>query len=670
MNPLSNNMDKGTVSHSSPDSFHGLIPVLLSDKPSITEANAESLNTAADILSFAQSKGSTIEHLPIPIFRSTSLGKPRLLDNSDLITGYQPIFGDLAGLKKAIPDIKDQIANIRKIVSKDPIWSSMEEEDLKKVTIQRCKAPGYYLQPPFAEDIVGFDHYSPEFMDNLDRVIDLVALGAPKIGDVSWEDAVSSVIDRTESNVGMPTMLSGDGTTVKGRLLTMRALPPPTGDPDSYFAQLNQLGTDSFGFASGMMVSPVISTRFGPTAKPVKLWTGEPGSFQVTYESVGYYPRVRLVYGVPYHVNFALARLYYQLKAGVYSLLGCSPTVEGLNETILALQKQGKIVYTFDFSAMDQHYHNLLVAHMATRFAKKGLDPWGARFLELCMLHGGIIFPGFTMPRSITYFSQFYGWVSGSQLTAIMNTIYNIAVNMTCIQQQNLSFRNDYFKRKKYLAALGDDGQFTDNFEYDIDKYTSDALLHAGATLKLQHDTIFLKKILPTGYGIDKVSKPASRIIQQTFFNEDSYIDREKWPEVMILGLMARCDSIQNHKFFKQIWPELSELILTHSRFTDAMPEVQRKDFRKGEFYITRTQKARIIDFGKQNENWLATLASRADVQPSAKEFLTLLQASGVQTDAMEAENAKMRIMYLHAWFSRPTMADYDALVKATRWIS
>jgi len=659
-----------TVLHNSPDSFKGLIPVLLSGPASIEDADPNALNTSASILSFARSKGCESQHLAIPLFRSTSLGKLRQLDNEDLIAGYKPIFPDLGALKNAIPQIQDFISDLEDVTSKDPVWSSMETEDSKKITIQRVKAPGFYLQPPFAEDIVGFDHYSSEFMENLEHVIKMVADNAPKLSSFTWEDAVTSVVDRTESNVGMPTMLSGEGMTIKGRLLTMRALPPPTGSPDRYFDELDRLGTDSFGLAPGMIASPVISTRFGPTAKSVKLWYGEPGNYSTTYSAIGYYPRVRLVYGVPYHVNFALAKLYYQLKQGVYSLRGCAPTVEGLNQTIKDISAQGKIVYTFDFSAMDQHYHNLLVAHMATLFAKYGLDPWGARFLELCMIRGGIVFPGFEMPRSVTYFSRFYGWVSGSQLTAIMNTIYNIAVNLTCIQQQNPSFTKSYKAKGKVIAALGDDGQFSDNYEYDIEQYTRDAFKHAGATLKLQHDTIFLKKILPTGWGVRVITKPMARIIQQTFFNEDSYADREAWPEIMILGLMARCDTIQGHKYYKQLWPKLSEIILANSAYTQNMTFGQTQDFRKGKFYVTNEQKQKIIEFGNQNENWLSTLASRAEVQPSAKEFLDLLVLAGVSTDALVAENAKMRTMYLHSWFTKPSSADFDALVAATRWLS
>lgn len=659
-----------TVLHTSPDSFSGLIPVLIPGSASIVPADPKSLNTAGSIIAFARSKGSQIDNIPLSLFRSTSLGKPRQLDNSDLVTGYQPIFPTLSDLKSAIPDIRDTIDYIDGVTSKDKIWNSMESDDLKKVTIQRTKAPGFYLQPPFAEDIVQFDHYSSEFLQNLENVIKMVASNAPRLNDITWETAVSQVVDRTESNVGMPTMLSGEGTTIKGRLLTMKALPPPDRSPDDYFSQVDRLGTDSFGLKPGMIVSPVISTRFGPSAKPVKLWYGEPGSYQTDYSAIGYYPRVRLVYGVPYHVNFALAKLYIQLKQGVYSLLGCSPTVEGLSDTITMLKKQGKIVYTFDFSAMDQHYHNLLVAHMTTLFTKYGLDPWGSRFLELCMLNGGIIFPGFELPRSITYFSQFYGWVSGSQLTAIMNTIYNIAVNLTCIQQQNKTFHKLYLERKKYIAALGDDGQFSDDFDYDIDKYTEDALIHAGATLKLQHDTIFLKKILPTGWGVSQLSKPAARIIQQTFFNEDSYLDRADYPEIMILGLLARCDTIQGHKYFKEIWPRLSSLILTHSAYCQFMTREQVTGFKKGDFFLTSEQKLRIIEFGNQNENWLSTLASRAEVQPSAKEFLLLLIKAGVSVDKFLAENAKMRQMYLHAWFTKPTLGDFDALVKVTRWLS
>jgi len=659
-----------TVLHTSPDSFKGLIPTLISGKVEIEPADPAALNSSASILNFARAKGCDVKHVNIPLFRSTSLGKPRQLDNADLITGYGPIFPDLGALKAAIPDIQDVIHHVDEVTSKDPIWNSMESDDLRKVTIQRCKAPGFFLQPPFAEDIVGFDHYSSEFMANVDRVIQLVAKGAPKLGQFSWEDAVSAVVDRTESNVGMPTMLSGEGMTIKGRLLTMRALPPPTTSPDRYFDQVDRLGTDVFGLASGMIASPSISTRFGPTAKPSKLWYGEPGAYETSYSATGYYPRVRLVYGVPYHVNFAAARLYYQLKVGVYSLLGCDPTAQGLLDVINALSKQGKIVYTFDFSAMDQHYHNLLVAYMARQFIANGLDPWGSSFLEQCMLRGGIIFPGFESPRSVTYFSQFYGWVSGSQLTAIMNTIYNIAVNLTCIQQQNPSFSKAYLEKKKYIAALGDDGQFTDNFEYDIDKYTSDAMKHAGATLKLQYDTIFLKKILPTGWGVTKITKPAARIIQQTFFNEDSYAEREAWPEIMILGLMARCETIQNHKYYRQIWPKLSDVILKHSAFTSSMAKEQTDAFKKGDFYITPEQKKRIIEFGNQNENWLSVLASRAEVQPSAKEFLDLLVKSGVSLDKLLAENSKMRRMYLHAWHAKPSQGDIDALLSATRWLS
>jgi hypothetical protein len=342
-----------TVLHNSPDSFRGLIPTLIDGKASIEDADPSALNTSSDILAFARSKGCESNHLPLPLFRSTSLGKLRQLDNTDLVAGYQPIFPTLQDLKSAIPDIQDVINHIKGVTSKDPIWNSMEEDDLKKITIQRVKAPGFYLQPPFAEDIVGFDHYSSDFMGNLEYVIKMVAENAPKLSSITWEHAVSQVVDRTESNVGMPTMLSGEGITVKGRLLTMRALPPPTGSPDRYFDEIDRLGTDSFGLAPGMIVSPVISTRFGPSAKPVKLWFGEPGSYQTQYSAIGYYPRVRLVYGVPYHVNFAMAKLYMQLKSGVYGLLGCSPTVEGLDDTITNLKKQGSIVYTFDFSAMD-----------------------------------------------------------------------------------------------------------------------------------------------------------------------------------------------------------------------------------------------------------------------------------------------------------------------------
>lgn len=658
------------VSHDEVDTFRGLIPTLISSEPSINPIDPSALKTGGEILEFAQRKGSNVTHSPLSIFRSTSLGKFRQLDNEDLITGYSPIFPSVSALKHLISDLKGFIPKIYDVMDKDVLWTTMEDEDLKKITIQRVKHYGYFLQPPFAEDIRRHDDYSSDFLNMLERVLHLVAENAgPLLRRLSWEDAVIEVTDRTESNVGLPSMMSGEGTTSRARLLTMLALPTPAKGPDQYFSELNRLGTDVFGLQDGMIVSPCISTRFGPSAKPVKLWKGEPSYFEADYEAIGYYPRVRLVYGVPYHVNFALAKLYVQLKAGVYKLLGCNPELMAFHHMVKEMAKQGKKVYTFDFSGMDQHYHNHLVAYMANLMGKMGFDSFGSRFLELCMLNGGIVFPGFEIKNGITYFSSFYGWVSGSQLTAIINTIYNIAVNLTVINEQNPRFVHEYFNRRKFIAALGDDGQFTDSYEYDMEKYTKSAFDHAGAVLKLKNDTIFLKKILPTGYGVSAITKPISRIIQQTFFNEDSYVDREAWPEIMILGLLARCDTIQNHKYYNVLWPQLSKLILDHCRYTDSMPAEQRANFVKGRFELTNAQRQRIVEFGNQSSNWMSILISRSEFQPSAKEFLQLLLKAGVSIEDTVAENSKMRKTYLRAWYTKPSNSNIDDLVKITRWI-
>lgn len=267
--------------------------------------------SSADLMAIGERQGAVYNDYSIALYSSQSLfGNPRKLDNSDWTKGKDQLYSTTDAADGVRRDVEGLVGYLKDLIGTGTLLSSMEDQDLKKVTAQQWKQPGWFLQNPITEHPI--PELSARAKDVMKRVVFKYAsvikdkLRTPLI-DLSVADT-----DPPDTMTGAPAYMGGSREqTMLGRLLTMACTPVPVANPEDY-ARALLLAGDEFGLPEPLWVSPVVSTRHGPIKKPQKLWyqNGPDAGFTADWEAVSLYDRTRLVYPAPYAVNFLLSPIY------------------------------------------------------------------------------------------------------------------------------------------------------------------------------------------------------------------------------------------------------------------------------------------------------------------------------------------------------------------------
>lgn len=158
------------------------------------------------------------------------------------------------------------------------------------------------------------------------------------------------------------------------------------------------------------------------------------------------------------------------------------------------------------------------------------------------------------------------------------------------------------------------------------------ALKQWGATIKAVEDSMFLKWILPFSPDVPKITRPFSRFIQQTFFNEDRYSGIEggdKPPAILRTGLASRLIGLVDHPDWDKWWPEIYAILITLPPFKETSAR-WKADLRAGRPSLDDGDEVAILNYAKQVPSYFAGLVDRSKFEPSAAATVALLRERGL----------------------------------------
>jgi len=347
-------------------------------------------------------------------------------------------------------------------------------------------------------------------------------------------------------------------------------------------------------------------------------------------------------------------------------------TPELRDSYVAAMKRQGKRVYTIDFSGMDTTMPPHLIKMICSIAIEVGFHSWPLQLLSRLMDVGGLISPPWEGQWNIhsTWMRGMFPWMSGFKLTSEMDTIYGAATLLTCLEQQVPGIARKWASGNFVFAELGDDIIFTLDADIDPDKMIKDAYDLCGANIKLlPDDAMFLKTMLPLVPDVSDITKPVSRLVQQTFFNEDSYEGQGGVvPDAILrLGLMARADRLSKHPLAKDALRIFVPSLL-NLNFIDRATADYKLRIAKGDFALDKGDVEAIQMYATRLPHFMDKLADQARYMSSAADTVRLLESVGI-TSNLERDAMTMRRLYMKHFVTMPKFEDYKKVHQMMTWL-
>lgn len=629
--------------------------------------------TSHQVMDAAISKGASISQLSVPVYGIGSEGKTRRVDGMDMIKDYEPIYSDLSHLRSVTSEvskwIKDYDSLLESKSSAMPLIQSIEKQDLNKVTMQRFRPPGWFIHAPFSPTIKTTP-YGEEFLSSLRCVLKRYAAALGPFIKTSEMDLMLMDYDPPDTNTGMPTLSSGD-QTLPARIATLKAMDFDSSlTPKQVLDKMSVLGVQ-LGLPDDLFFGSYLATRHGPTRKALPLWTRSVGGYSYNATAIGLYDRTRYVYPISYPLNLLTSPAYMAFKTARQRIPGLWHDPASLSAYVAKLRTQGKLPYSIDFSGMDTTMPPHLIKLICAEAASLGFPKFALGLLSEATDRAQVIMPSFVGDNnSVTVFSGLVGWLSGYKLTSEMDTIFGATTLLTILAQQIPDIREQWSRGSFTFAELGDDIIFTTNSEIDTERMIKDATSLAGADLKVLKDAMFLKMMLPLSPEIPKLTKPFSRIVQQTFYNEDRYSGIKggaKPGAIMRLALMSRCAMLHTHPLFKDVWPPLFEIVKT-LKYVDEASQPYRNRLSQGVFSLDSGDEVEIQKYAISNAAEMIKWNERAKYEPSAAMYLSLVSQFASTDDAVYQALAQRRA-FVKALYAAPEPNDIKVLKSFMSWL-
>lgn len=655
------------VSHSTPQAaIDKLLPALIHlDKIEIEQGPGRS---SSDFIADITKHGGQVTSYPFRYYRqNTMAGKNRKLDNTDIIIGKEPLYGDfttfLATHKRVKALVTEMLAYYRSQLEKGSMLAQTELEDLEKITIQAWRMTGYFVDSPISSEIIPkLDSFALSTLTTVaKKYVAELKRAYPAIYQADFKTLIALDADPPDTMTGVPTLASGSDTLVARREILANCPVPTPSNARNYHLGLDTLGA-TLGLAPGLIYSPVLSTRMGPLKKPTNLYTTSQGAgYQSRFTAVGMYNRVRNVYPAPYHVNFMLSPIYVWMSHARKAIPGLWHDPASQDQYIARLRAQGKYAYALDFSGMDTAMNPNVIMGILTALRNAGFPSWSLDMFATMYPNMGVTLPSiYNLPGDATYITGMgRPWCSGFKLTSEFDTIYGLSVLLTALSDQIPDIIDQWVSGRFVIAELGDDIFFTSPKPLNLEAIGAKALNQWGATLKAIEDSMFLKWILPFNDEVKTKTRPFSRLIQQTFFNEDRYSGVEggdKPPAILRVGLISRLTAMKDHPDWNRWWPELYSIIITLPPFAETSPEWKAK-LREGIPALDKGDEVQILEYARKVPSYFQGLVDRAKFEPSSAHTLLMLKELGLG-ELSNPPEAAIRSILLRALFENPSPSD------------
>lgn len=646
----------------SPDDVKGLLP---SGLEPITFKDLDKPITSSGIIQTVEKLGMSYTEQPLVIYRQNKQGVPRRIDNVDMVAGY-PQYGqgqegvaNLTSMASQLTQFRDEFMAE---ASSNEILFGMEEEDFKKISILRPRLPGRHLQPPISLD---FQHkvIPEDFKILLSRVIKRYVSANTYLK--TGKAAILDGTDAKDTSLGTPTFYTGDAYHA-ARVATMQCAPVPDYNRPSveYISALENFGASIFPEPS-MVYASYLSFRQGATNKDLPLFKFNGLGFEARRTAKSLYTRQRAVWAAPFYLNVLLTPLVLRMKSSRQNILGMWHDPQSEAKYIPRLQKQGKKSIEVDYSSYDTTISNDLMVYVYSELAAQGYSPWESSLMaQLTQLQGAIT-PSFTgATDTVSYFKGQVTLMSGLLTTSELGSIVSISIVLYCLSKQQPQLVEQWLNGSFVILVQSDDVLFTTDADIDVERFAESAS-KLGITAKVKFGSTFLKRFLPVG-SFNKIAKPMSRNVQQTFGNEDDYSGK---PDAILrLALASRTYGLDGHPMFTKFFPKLFDIYQAHFSYVRDIDDPEQ--WRKGICHLTDADVRAIEQYAitTSGDSVMTNLLERAAFDPSAANVINFLKARGLDLAFLLADQVTARREYTEALFSQPTPESMDTMLSFARW--
>lgn len=666
------NLSYSLVDNSNPfSSVKKLIPTGLKE---IEITELEKPQFSEDLLFSAKKYGFDIYDVPFPIYSKGKVGTPRAENNKELPNGY-PMYGAdslpldirLDRMKVTRNKIIEFNKNfLHKAENFDERLRVEEEGDANKFTFQRTRRFGRHLSLPYSQNLQQFKGYSKEFLMILKAVCKHYIDGTKGLLPTRKE-AILSQEDAIETAPGAPLFASGDEDYHLKRMAALLVMPVPDYKeyPLSYLNKVYDMGSSIGMPHRSMTLAPYLSFRQGAKVKPQLLWYNNGFNYAARYEATSMESNQRLVFPGPFVLNIIMSPAVYLMKLFRKRKLGMYHNPLLASKYIEKLRKQGSICYVSDFSNYDMTISNWLLRFVCNELANSEYS-WEFKFFSEYLDDTGVVYPSYhasAPPSEVTFLKGPVSLLSGWLLTSELGSIISVAINLFALWKQIPSILTDWVTGKFIILVQSDDVLFTLPKEIDEEQFTKDVAT-LGVDTKLMQGTTFLKKMLPLGY-LAKQPGPArliSRLVQQTFGNEDNYSGK---PDAIVrLGLVARSEDLKNNPIWKNVKPEFQDM-LRISEIYDPIID----SFDNGLQALSQEDIATIQEYGSTSGlPWFSQLMTRADSDPSAAGLIASMSKLGINFTNVEETLKAQREQYYNALMTANASKYLDGFLEFAPW--
>lgn len=637
------------------------------------------------IVTKVRQAGFEVYDTTFAIYNEAKWGKPRLIDNSDIVRGYPMYTGDTPEDKlndvrhtwSAIIKVGEKLMDV--VRDKIPHIFNDEDDDVGKLSIQRTEYYGRHIDSPFDDYALRDPHDG--YLKVLDFVLDDIVEHIKREG-FNRDQFFMSTIDAQETAPGGPTFAGTDIVKINNgletveinyhgkRLLALQAQPVPdySRPPGSYLDLIYEWGY-SLGLPQGAMAwSSYLSFRSGAKKKAQPVFVDKGGMFAATHEASSLHCNMRKVYPGAFGRNLTVTPGVYCLKRWRQSRLGLWHTPDRVDNWIREINKTpGNHSYMCDFSNFDRTQKNFYLWYVADYlYRKTGI--WEFGLLAAFYKNTGIIYPSFYTgdPTAVTFMHGPITLLSGWLETSDMGTVLSLAAQLFSLSGQFPDICSKWKSGKFVIAVQSDDVLFQTPSALNEEMFVQ-RMDDAGFKAKLLPGHTFLKLMIPIGSQKDRpITRLISRILQQTFGNEDKYDTPLKPDAIIRLGLMARCENIHGHPAWPYMKKDILDL-LDRPIYHKVLDKIGQ-----GVDALDDADKLEILKYSetKAGEDWLSQLMVLSTSVPSAAETLAMLKKSiNLDTDALQIERTKMRKSYLDALFSKGNAKTTDMLYAICKWV-
>lgn len=656
------------------------------------------IESGADLIRTGRKLGAGIDHYELSVYGLNAQGSSRRLDNSDILSDYPYYYGPpmrpdapsatpvaealkIADRVKAIAQAcQSEFEKIAKAsTGSKQIRAASEAKEFSKFTLQRTDAPGRHLSLPFRDngDMVA----TSEFRSMVRRVLKTVYAPGFQQAFNANSDPYYWMLQGTDAPntaVGAPTFASGDQAHAS-RIATLLAWPALTKGEEvfRYMAKLHMTGT-SLGLPHpAMMYSPYLAYRDGLMVKPSKMWFHDGSDWIAKIQSTGMYCRERHVNPASFPVNLIFTPLVLPMKMARRAWLGLWHTPELAAEYVKRLSSQGKIPMEGDFSEYDRTlFNNLLnctMEEMAHIVPRSWL--WFLNYAIATNRESGLISPSYVGTSGVTFIQGRNSLMSGTLLTSELGSVISITMNLLALETAGRSdLVEKFFKQQFLILVQSDDVLFT--IDKELSPKFGEYANSLGMDLKSVVGDMFLKRFLPIGdKSGGESARPISRVFNQTFGNEDSYVGDP--PELMRFAFAARCEGLHasDHvpdSVFRVIGDTLFQLYpFSGPGVPEGIAEHYRAGFSKGKKLAPHPIDVEgVLRYAmtKDSETYLAKLLKLAEVSASAMALVRWLTSVGVDFSKIEASATEARRQYVMALMKPSSSQAVNSLQPFCKW--